>query len=167
MKIGTRRWVGRLYSQKRCDILNIDQLMNCEGKLSHSWELFCSKDQMSLRCEEAVQLAPDMWTCHDTFKILVILNLGVRCGRPGQSGQEVWDISLTPWVISEGNGFTQFKPVKNTELIGKEVPSPLILAGKVDNPFLGDVLRYWSVAICRCFLEMSEFSYLTLFYLFE
>ena len=24
-------------------------------------------------------------------------------------------------MISEGNGFTQFKPVKNTELIGKEV----------------------------------------------
>ena len=119
MKIGPEE--GRLYSQKRCDILNIDQLMNCEGKLSHSWELFCSKDQMSLRCEEAVQLAPDMWTRHDTF----ILNLGVRCGRPGQSGQKVWDISLTPWVISEGNGFTQFKPVKNTELIGKEVPSPL------------------------------------------
>ena len=28
---------------------------------------------------------------------------------------------FNPWVISEGNGFTQFKPVKNTG--GKEVPT--------------------------------------------
>ena len=48
------------YIARRDVTLNIDQLMNCEEKLSHSWELFCSKDQMSLRCEEAVQLAPDV-----------------------------------------------------------------------------------------------------------
>ena len=115
--------------------LNIDQLMNCEEKLSHSWELFCSKDQMSLRCEEAVQLAPDMWTRHDTF----ILNFGVRCGRPGQSGQEVWDISLTPWVISEGNGFTQFKPVKNTEQFLFEIAKNLYFV-------LGAIAKFLIVA---------------------
>ena len=118
MKIGPEE--GRLYSQKRCDIeyRSIDELWRKTFTLM-GVVLFKRSDVTEVWGGCSIS----SWRVNTSWHLY--LNFGVRCGRPGQSGQEVWDISLTPWVISEGNGFTQFKPVKNTELIGKEVPSPL------------------------------------------
>ena len=139
MKIGPEE--GRLYSQKRCDIeyRSIDELWRKTFTLM-GVVLFKRSDVTEVWGGCSIS----SWRVNTSWYLY--LNFGVRCGRPGQSGQEVWDISLTPWVISEGNGFTQFKPVKNTELIGKEVPSPLssIWAQRARNFFSTHGSSIWA-----------------------